>query len=106
MSRWAAVELMRQQTCVSCQCHPEGDVSPPAPGPHPHRSLTSPLSPPPCPRLPLTIVQFLWPLLSVCPPLLSSPSNCVYISPSLVEVSLGGAVLLPKGAKAAGGGYP
>lgn len=27
MSLWAAVELMRQQTCVSCQCHPEGDVS-------------------------------------------------------------------------------
>lgn len=27
MSPWAAVELMRQQTCVSCQCHPEGDVS-------------------------------------------------------------------------------
>ncbi len=26
-SPWAAVELMRQQTCVSCQCHPEGDVS-------------------------------------------------------------------------------
>lgn len=27
MSLWAAVELMRQQTWVSCQCHPEGDVS-------------------------------------------------------------------------------
>lgn len=27
MSPWTAVELMRQQTCVSCQCHPEGDVS-------------------------------------------------------------------------------
>lgn len=27
MSPWAVVELMRQQTCVSCQCHPEGDVS-------------------------------------------------------------------------------
>lgn len=27
ISPWAAVELMRQQTSVSCQCHPEGDVS-------------------------------------------------------------------------------
>lgn len=27
MSAWAAAELMRQQLCVSCQCHPEGDVS-------------------------------------------------------------------------------
>lgn len=27
MSPWAAVELMRQQALVSCQCHPEGDVS-------------------------------------------------------------------------------
>ena len=27
MSPRAAIELMRQQTSVSCQCHPEGDVS-------------------------------------------------------------------------------
>lgn len=106
MSLWAALELMRQQTCVSCQCHPEGDVSR-HPTPPTSWSFTH------LPAQPsflsssffnyrsvsLAVVQ----CLSNLPlaPLLSSPSDCLSISPclpfclsSLLEVSLEGAALL------------
>lgn len=93
---------------MSCQCHPEGDVSPPPPD----HSLTSLLSLPLCPRLPLAIVRFLWPLFSACLRFLSpSPSLSIRLS-SCLSIIVGGGVLgrcsvtancRLKGAKAGGG---